>query len=88
MPLFTKQERPRFFGGLLGQISRKLAPLAGTGLGAYLGGLSANPYLSAAGSAGGHYIGQKGGDALAKAFEDYMPFANGGSIPRKKKFQA
>jgi hypothetical protein len=84
MPLFKKQDKPRFFGGLLGAVSRKLAPLAGTALGGYLSSLSANPYAMVAGATAGNYLGNKGGEYVGQAFEDYTPFKKGGQIPRKK----
>lgn len=80
MSFLKKQEKPKFFGGLLGSMTRAISPLAGAGLGGYLGSLSTNPYLIAMGTTGGHYIGQKGGEALADAFEQYMPFKQGGQV--------
>jgi len=80
MSFLKKQEKPKFFGGLLGSVTRAISPLAGAGLGGYLGSLSTNPYLIAGGTTAGHYIGQKGGEALADAFEQYMPFKQGGQV--------
>lgn len=80
MSFFKKRDKPAFFGGLLGNITRAISPLAGTALGGYLGSLTTNPYAIAGGGATGQYIGQKGGDALASAFEQYMPFKQGGRV--------
>lgn len=85
MSFLKKQEKPKFFGGLLGSITRAISPLAGAGLGGYLGSLSTNPYLIAGGTTAGHYIGQKGGEALADAFEQYMPFKQGGQVMQVMK---
>lgn len=83
MSFLKKQDKPKFFGGLLGNITRAVSPLAGTALGGYLGSLSTNPYLIAAGGAGGKYIGEQGGKLLADAFEQYMPFKQGGQVMKE-----
>lgn len=80
---FRKQDKPRFFGGLLGSVTRALSPYAGTALGGYLGSLSANPAAIAAGGAAGNYIGREGGNRMADVIEQYMPFARGGRVPQR-----
>lgn len=78
--LFKKQDKPRFFGGLLGSAIRAVSPVAGGALSTYLSSLSANPYAVAAAPAVGAYIGKKGGDWAADVAEKYMPFKRGGRM--------
>ncbi len=80
MPLFRKQDKPRFFGGLLGTAIRAASPLAGGALGTYLSSLTANPYALAAAPAAGAYVGKRGGDYLADLAEQYVPFKRGGAV--------
>jgi hypothetical protein len=82
--MFKKQDKPKFFGGLLGSMTRALAPLTGTALGGYLGSLSTNPYAIVAGGSAGNYLGNEGGKRLADVIEQYMPFARGGQVPSRK----
>lgn len=82
--MFKKQEKPRFFGKLLGTMIKASAPVVGGGLGAYLGSLSTNPYFVPALTSGGMYLGKEGGNALGDLVEQYMPFARGGRLPSRK----
>jgi len=78
--LFKRQDKPRFFGGLLGQGIRAASPLAGGALSTYLSSLTANPYALAAAPAVGAYVGKQGGDWLADLAEKYVPFKRGGGV--------
>lgn len=82
--MFKRQEKPRFFGKLLGTMIKASAPVVGGGLGAYLGSLSTNPYFVPALTSGGMYLGKEGGNALGDLVEQYMPFARGGQVPNRK----